>query len=140
MSIQQSFSFTYILMARTTTDLNQVPGKFYYICAMSVCNLTCLMKEQISLKSNKVSSKSNERFRRNCTYEVAWTDGRTDRRIPIYPPPKTLLARGTKMIAHFSLYEIIMIIYKLIKKNPHGSLINLKQFQRRHLLKTFNPR
>ena len=67
MSIQQSFSFTYILMARTTTDLNQVPGKLYYTCAMSVCNLTCLMKEQISLKSNKVSSKSTEQFRRNCT-------------------------------------------------------------------------
>ena len=72
MSIQQSFSFTYILMARTTTDLNQVPGKLYYTCAMCVCNLTCLMKEQISLKSNKVSSKSNEQFRRNCTF-FAWT-------------------------------------------------------------------
>ena len=77
MSIQQSFSFTYILMARTTTDLNQVPDKLCYTCAMSVCNLTCLMKEQISLKSNKVSSKSTEQFRRNCTYKFARTDGRT---------------------------------------------------------------
>ena len=89
MSIQQSFSFTYILMARTTTDLNQVPGKLYYTCAMSVCNLTCLMKEQISLKSNKVSSKSTEQFRRNCTFFCMdrWTG-------------------WIKMIAHFSLYEI----------------------------------
>ena len=101
MSIQQSFSFTYILMARTTTDLNQVPGKLYYTCAMSVCNLTCLMKEKISLKSNKVSSKSTEQFRRNCTF--FGMDRRTG---------------WIKMIAHFSLYEIIMItsIYKLIKK------------------------
>jgi hypothetical protein len=139
MSIQQSFSFTYILMARTTTDLNQVPGKLCYTCAMSVCNLTCLMKEQISLKSNKVSSKSTERFRGNCTYEVAWKDGRTDSVIPIYLSPQTLFAGCIRMVAHFSLYEIIMIIYKLMKKNPQGSLINLKQFQRRHLLKTFNP-
>jgi hypothetical protein len=128
MSIQQSFSFTYILMARTTTDLNQVPGKLYYTCAMSVCNLTCLMKEQISLKSNKVSSKSTEQFRRNCTFFCM--DRRTG---------------WIKMIAHFSLYEIIMItsitsIYKLIKKTifPQGLLKNLKQFQRRNLVKTFN--
>ena len=104
-------------MTKTTTDLNQVPGKLYYICGKSVCNITCLMKQQISLKSNKVSSKSTEQFRRNCTYEFAWTDGRTDRVIPIYP--QTLFAEEYKMIAHFSLYEIIMIIYKLIKKIFH---------------------
>ena len=124
MSIQQSFSFTYILMARTTTDLNQVPGKLYYTCDMSVCKLTCLMKEQISLKSNQVSSKSTEQFRRNCTFFCMdrWKG-------------------WIKMIAHFSLYEIIMItsIYKLIKKKiPQGLLKNLKQFQRRNLVKTFN--
>ena len=76
-------------MARTTTDLNQVLGNLYDICAMSVCNLACLMKEQISLKSNKVSSKSTERFRRNCM------DRRTDGQGDSYIPPKRCL-RGVK--------------------------------------------
>ena len=68
---------------REILDSNGIPSCTSAGCVLQLC---------------KVSSKSNKSFRRSCAYKVhGRTDRRTDRVIPIYPPPqKKLCLRGYK--------------------------------------------